>query len=118
MKSERYTLIGKRIRGAREHLNISQTELAKAAGFESATAISLIEGGERRVGIEELEKIAEKLQVDPDYLLKKEGAYQEHVFPNIRTALRADKDLTKEDKDALLRFIQLAKGRKKWKESS
>lgn len=117
MKNERYTLIGKRIREARGHLDISQTELAKAAGFESATAISLIESGERRVGIEELEKIAAKLQVGPEYLLKKEGTYQEHVFPAIRTALRADKDLTREDKEALLRFIQLAKGRKKWKEN-
>ena len=39
-------LIGIRIKEAREAVGISQKALADAVGFESATAISLIEAGE------------------------------------------------------------------------
>ena len=58
MKSEdTYPQIGKRIKDAREKEGLSQKSLAEAVGFESATAISLIESGERRVSIEDLDKI-------------------------------------------------------------
>ena len=50
--------IGSQIKKARETKGISQLDLAKQLGFESATAISLIENGDRKVTAENLEKIA------------------------------------------------------------
>ena len=40
---DRYKFIGARIKEAREALSMSQKSLAEALGYESATAISLIE---------------------------------------------------------------------------
>lgn len=100
-------LIGSRIKSAREEKGLSQLDLAKALGFQTATAISLIEAGERGVSATILEKLGQVLERDVKYFLGKEDAV------DIQVALRADKDLSKEDKEALSRFIQLAKNRKK-----
>lgn len=99
--------IGDRIRAAREERGLSQLELAQSIGFQSATAISLIESGERKVTSGILESLAEALHRDVKYLL---GQVEAPV--DVQVALRADKDLTKEDKDAILRFIELAKSKK------
>ncbi len=105
MKSESlYGLIGARIRESREKALMSQKTLAEAVGFESATAISLIETGERRVSIEDLANIAKALHVDPKYLLG-----QEEQKPNIKYALRADKELSSEDEEYILKFIEFIK---------
>lgn len=100
-------LIGSRIKAAREEKGLSQLELAKALNFQSATAISLIEAGERGVPALILEKLGEVLDRDIKYFLGKEEPV------DVQVALRADKDLSREDKDALSRFIELAKNRKK-----
>lgn len=99
--------IGKRIKFAREEANFSQMNLAKAVGFESATAISLIESGDRNVTIENLEKIAGVLHRDINYFLGKDLGKP----VDVKIALRADPDLTKQDKDAILHLIDLAKKR-------
>lgn len=103
----KYKFIGSKIKEARKEIEISQKELAKALGFESSTSISLIEAGERKVTVEDLEKIADFFHRDIKYFLG-----QEEQITDILVALRADKDLTEGDKKALLRFIELAKGRK------
>ena len=61
--------IGQKIKEAREAAEKSQKELADALGFESATAISLIESGERKSKIEDLEKMAEFLHRDIKFFL-------------------------------------------------
>lgn len=99
--------IGGKIREAREAAAVSQKTLADAVGFESATAISLIEKGERKLRVEDLEKIAAALNRDIKYFLG-----YENKPADVRVALRADKDLTDSDKQAILRFVQLAKDRK------
>lgn len=100
-------LIGRKIREARTHLDISQATLAKALGFESAVAISLIESGKRNIDVENLAKAAKFLERDIKYFLDEEDAPVK-----IEVALRADKGLNKEDQDAILRFIELAKKKK------
>jgi transcriptional regulator with XRE-family HTH domain len=100
--------IGDRIRKAREARGLSQLELAQATGFQSATAISLIESGERKVASGLLEKLAQVLHLDVTYLL----LGREETPVDVQVALRADKDLTTEDKDAISRFIELAKSKK------
>ena len=101
--------IGSRIKAAREERNLSQMDLAKALGFQTATAISLIESGERGVPATILQKLSDILHRDIKYFLGQD----ETAKVDVQVALRADKDLSPEDKDAILRFIELAKSRKK-----
>lgn len=107
MKNDANKEIGARIRAARENAGISQMILANALGFESATAIALIEKGLRKVKAEDLHKLADLLHHDIGYFL---GQPSTHV-PDVKVALRADKDLTDEDKKAVLHFIDIAKKR-------
>jgi transcriptional regulator with XRE-family HTH domain len=111
MKNELKTLntIGLRIRAAREARGLSQSDLAKELGFQTATAISLIESGERKLTAGILERLSEVLHRDIKYFLGQD----EDAPVNVQVALRADPDLTKEDKDAILRFIDLAKNKNK-----
>lgn len=101
-------LIGVRIKEAREAVGMSQKTLADAVGFESATAISLIEAGERKIRVEDLEKMAGALERDIKYFVG-----QEDRPVDVRVAVRATKDLSNKDKDAIIRFIELAKNKKK-----
>ena len=98
--------IGAKIREAREAAEKSQRELADVVGFESATAISLIEAGERKVRVEDLEKISNFLHRDIKFFL---GLDEK---PDIRFALRVDKNLSKNDQDEILRFINFVKKEK------
>lgn len=96
--------IGKNIRIAREEAGLSQFDLAKTLGFESATAISLIESGERKISAENISVLARTLHRDLKFFFGQE----EHSI-DVQIALRADKDLNKEDREAILHFIELAK---------
>lgn len=98
--------IGGRIKTAREKAGLSQTQLAKELGYETATAVSLIEAGERKVKAEDLQKASEVLHRDVAYFLG-----QENRPVDIKVALRADKDLSDKDKEAVMHFIELAKKR-------
>lgn len=97
-------LIGGRIKQARTTKKMSQADLAEKLGFESAVAISLIESGKRNIDIEGLRKAAEVLEQDIKYFLG-----EEDKPVKIEVALRSQTDLDDEDKDAILRFIDLAK---------
>lgn len=96
--------MGGRIRAAREEQGLSQAQLAGMLGFESATAISLIEKGERGVNAVLLKRIGEVLHRTVNYFL---GEPEEVV--DVKVALRADKNLSEDDKDTILRFIEAAK---------
>ena len=98
--------IGSKIREARETAQKSQKDLADAVGFESATAISLIEAGERKVRVEDLEKMSEFLHRDIKFFL---GIEEKQ---DIRFALRADNNLSKKDQDEILGFIDFVKNKK------
>ena len=99
--------IGSRIRAAREESGLSQLDLATALGFQSATAVSLIESNERGVSVEMLQRLAGTLHRDVKYFLG-----QEEGVVDVQVALRADKDISDADKKALSHFIELAKKRK------
>lgn len=104
---KKYKLIGGRIKKVREAAKMSQKKLAKAIGFETATSISLIESGSRRVATEDLEKIADILQTDIKFFLG-----QKTDKADLRFALRADKELSATEKDKILEFIDFIKRRK------
>jgi transcriptional regulator with XRE-family HTH domain len=103
-QEEKYQYIGSKIKEARDAAKISQMGLATAVGFESATAILLLEAGKRQVSISDLEKIAKFLNRDIKFFLG-----DEEKRDDIKVALRADKDLTAKDKETILHFIELAK---------
>jgi len=88
-------------------MNISQVDLAKLLGYESGTAVSLIESGERKVKASDLMHLGEILHRDVKFFL---GSEEKQM--GLKFALRADKELGDKDKEAILRFIDLAKGRK------
>lgn len=66
-----YKRIGRRIRGAREILKLSQEGLGRLVGY-SPTAISYFESGLRKVKIEDLQKIAQVLGKPIDFFLQQE----------------------------------------------
>jgi transcriptional regulator with XRE-family HTH domain len=111
-EKQTYIAIGKRIQLARDAEHITQEMLAKALGYQSATAISLIESGERKVKISDLEKIAGILHEDIHYLLTGERK-QPMQNLNVRTALRAsDNDLKKDELDKIESFIAFVKSQR------
>lgn len=101
----RFKFIGQKIREAREGAEWSQKKLAIGIGFESGTAISLIEAGERSVSIDDLEKIAIKLHKPISFFLGE----QEKI--NIKMALRAEKNLSPDNEQTILDFVDFVKKR-------
>ena len=75
----------KRLRKAREDKKLSQSELAKKAGFQPS-AISHFETGKRSPSFANLKKLADALEVTVDYLLgraekpKNQGLEAEALF--------------------------------------
>jgi transcriptional regulator with XRE-family HTH domain len=92
--NDKYKEIGGRIKEAREKEGVTQAELAKALGYGSPTFISLIEAGERKVRIDDLEGIAEVLHRDVQLFISGKSSIER---PNLKMALRADNDLDEDD---------------------
>lgn len=104
INEKRYQFIGKKLREAREGAGLSQKQMAEMLGYESATAISLLEAGDRKISVVDLEKISSLLHRDIKFFLGKEGEEA-----TVQQALRADKDLSEEDRNALLHIVEMAK---------
>ena len=73
---------------------MTQGDLAKALGYSSPTFVSLIEAGERKVRVDDLEKIAGVLHRDVQYFINGQTSVS---APSFKMALRADKDLDEDD---------------------
>lgn len=106
-KENYYKKIGDKLKRARLNKGFSQGELAKEIGFKSATAISLIEKGERKIDVSYLGTLAEILDVEIGYFI--EDKYKD---PDFKVALRAEKDLTKDKKDQIIEFYNFIKNKK------
>jgi transcriptional regulator with XRE-family HTH domain len=100
--------IGGQIKTAREEAGMPQLELAKILGFESATAISLVEAGERKITADNLEKIAGALHRDIYYFLGQDSKYT----PDIKVALRADKNISDTARKTILNILEMDKKKK------
>lgn len=105
MKNEldKYKVIGARIREARIARGLSQQALADALGFDSATSISLIESGDRKISIVDLEKTADALNEELEYFLGSRGS-------GVKVSFRAD-GLDERDVNAIQHIIAMAKKR-------
>ncbi|HCC25075.1 MAG TPA: hypothetical protein DEP85_06170 [Holosporales bacterium] len=107
-RKQNYIQIGQRIRNVREAKGLTQTQLGDRLRVPiTATAISLYEKGDREVSVDVLAEIANKTEVSVEYLAtgKLEGS------PPIQVALRADKDLWKNEaaRTQVLDFIEFIK---------
>jgi transcriptional regulator with XRE-family HTH domain len=100
--------IGQRIRRAREKASLTQSELATLLGYTSPTAVSLIEADERSVKVETLEKIAQVLHQDVNYL-----ATGNKSEATVKTALRADANFEPEDVKKIESYIDYLMSQKK-----
>ncbi len=101
-EQEKYQFIGARIKETRRKKGLSQKDLAKKVGFDSATSISLIESGERKISIVDLEKTAQALNEELGYFIGAE--------PKIKVAFRAE-GLEEKDAEAIQHIIEMAKKR-------
>jgi transcriptional regulator with XRE-family HTH domain len=97
-------LLGSRLKEAREYLELSQDEVAKALDLPRP-AISLIEAGQRRVEAIELKKLAEIYQ-RPIGFFTGEAAAGTPVPETVQHLARAAAKLTEKDREELLRFAE------------
>ena len=89
------------MRERRKELNLTQEDLARALGF-TPQHISVIEQDKRGPSLPSLAKLAEELGVTIDYLVTgKEGVITETI-----PAIKADKKLSLESKQALVGLIK------------
>ena len=74
--------LGEKIRLLRERKGLSQTELAKAAGYESRSSISKIEKGDSDPSQKALARIAAVLEVRPSDLISEESVQEIQTHPH------------------------------------
>lgn len=98
-----------RLREAREYLELSQDEVAKALDVPRS-AISMIETGQRKVDALELKKLAEIYQ-QPIGFFTGEDMSAPAVPEKIQHLARAAKELSERDREELLRFAQFLQTR-------
>lgn len=70
-------IIGEAIRKLREEKGMTQTELAKAIGYESRAAISYLESGKRIASVDCIGKLSEALGVSPLYFFEIQSSINE-----------------------------------------
>ena len=104
-------LLGSRLKEAREYLELSQDEVAKALDLPRP-AISLIEAGQRKVEAIELKKLAAIYQRPIGYFTGEPSAHAT-VPETVQHLARAAAKLTDKDREELLRFAEFlhARGR-------
>lgn len=108
-ENQKYAQIGSRIKEAREREGLTQTELARVLGYNSPTAVSLIEAGDRKVNIVGLEKVAQALHCEVSFLIN--GTKTQ--LPDVGVALRAEGSLEQADVERIESYIELIKLQKK-----
>lgn len=106
-KSQMYKKIGLEIRRARQLAGMAQIDVAKKLGYKSATYIHLIEAGKRKISIVNLDKLSKVLCRTINFFLGK----NEKI--DIRYAISANEDLSKNDQEEILRFIEFKINQKK-----
>ena len=104
--------VSERIKKRRDKLEMTQTQLAKAAQLTPA-AISQFESGARKPAFDTLSSLADALKVTTDYLLgKKQQSYDDLLAdPKVSVMFRGIMELSEEDKETMLEFYQFLKNK-------
>ena len=101
-----YEQIGKKIEELRNSRGISQQVLANILGYESSTAVHLLERGARKISIDKLKVIANYFEVSIDQLLKEDT---NQTKTDLLSALRSDPLLDEEDIRQVSNFVEFLK---------
>jgi transcriptional regulator with XRE-family HTH domain len=101
--------LGERLREAREYLELSQDEVARAVGLPRA-AISLIESGQRKVEALELKKFAEIYQRPVSHFTG-DGTKRPQLPAEVEHLARKAARLSDRDREELARFADFLKSR-------
>lgn len=101
-----YEEIGAKIKKLREDRGLTKQMLAEELGYESDTAIHLIEAGKRKVSLEKLKLIANYFKVTISEFIS-EDVQKEDL--DIMTALRSDEQLDEKDVAQISTFIDFIK---------
>ena len=98
--------IGLRLKQARLEKNLTQGQLAEAAGI-SVSFLSNIENGRQVMNVQTLTALLDSLNISADWLLNNSTDYANHA-----AALEIEKELrscTPKERDSILRLIQVMK---------
>ena len=102
-----------RIKFLRENLKLSQEELAEKLNL-SKGIISLYDQEKRKPSLEILIKLSEIFNVSIDYILGRTDLKNESIPIAASTKDNIDlSDVCDEDKEAIMRFIEMAKNKNK-----
>ncbi|MBX9906353.1 helix-turn-helix domain-containing protein [Patescibacteria group bacterium] len=72
--------IGQKIKGCRQKANYSQTNLAELLKYESPTAISLIESGERSLKIHDLIILCQLFDKDYNHFIGRPSEHKNRII--------------------------------------
>lgn len=108
MKDESQLQIGKRIKLARVEKGLSQEQLGQKIGY-SAMGVSHIENGERKLKIEDLQKIAKELAIEVSYFLEPITKLSYPTANYRRGAEEITDEQKKAEQDALKKLDDLVK---------
>lgn len=103
--------LGARLKDAREYLNLSQDEVAKALDLPRS-AISLMEAGQRKVDALELKRLAE-LYRRPIGFFTGEKPESAPLPDEVQHLARTASKLTDQDREELLRFAEYLRSRRR-----
>jgi transcriptional regulator with XRE-family HTH domain len=116
MKKPKQNNISSNIKRIRKIKNLSQKEVASAVNIAQGQ-YSVIESGTIVPTIPTLEKIARVLEVDIAELLKKQGKGEEEVNMSILKKVQLIDTLDKDEKNCLLKMIDIAIAKKRMKDN-
>lgn len=115
-----------RIRERRIQLGLSQEDLAIKMGYKSRSTINKIESGAVDIARNKIEKFAEVLNTTPAYLMgwneedqyyidKEAAEYAEmlRTRPGARMLFSAAKDMSKEEMEETVKYIEFLKSKHK-----
>lgn len=102
--AEQRSHLGRRLKGTREYLGLSQQQVAERTGIVRS-AVSDIERGVRRVEVMELKKLARLYRLSVSYFLDEDEAADagEHALAGLP---RTHKPLSEGDRIEVAKFIQ------------
>jgi len=103
-------LLGDRLRSAREYLGFSQEQVATFLSIPRS-ALSLIEGGQRKVDVLELKKLAELYKRSVGHFTGEE-IETSGLEGDVKHLARKVADLSSDDREELARFADFLRARK------
>lgn len=95
--------IGERIKKRREEIGLSQTDLAKAVGYKTRSAINKIELDGRGISQNKIVAISQALKVTPSYLM----GWEEETYSDEDGIQRLVSELTAMQEETIEKFFML-----------